>query len=64
MTNTLCYMMRFVLQDGGSPLGAASNNGHLDVVITLMEAGAYINLADKVSMHTATVHDINIACDP
>ena len=49
MTNTLCYMMRFVLQDGGSPLGAASNNGHLDVVITLMEAGANINQADTVS---------------
>ena len=51
-------MMGFVLQDGGSPLGAASNNGHLDVVITLMEAGANINQADKVRIHTATVHGI------
>ena len=42
-------MIRFVLQDGASSLGAASTNGHLDVVIILMEAGANINQADTVS---------------
>ena len=41
-------MMTFVLQNGCSPLYAASRNGHLDVVKTLMEAGANINQATKV----------------
>ena len=40
--------MPFVLQNGWSPLNAASRNGHLDVVETLLEAGANINQADKV----------------
>ena len=55
-------MMGFVLQNGSCSLGAASNVGHLDVVKALMEAGANINQADKVSIHTPTVYDI-IACD-
>ena len=41
-------MKTFVLQDGRSPLFAASCNGHLGVVKTLLEAGANINQADKV----------------
>ena len=41
-------MMTFVLQDGCSPLIAASLKGHLDVVKTLLEAGANINQATKV----------------
>ena len=40
--------MTFVLQDGWSPLFTASCNGHLDVVKTLLEAGANINQANKV----------------
>lgn len=44
-------MMTFVLQDGWSPLNVASFNGHLDVVKTLMEAGASINQANKVHVH-------------
>ncbi|KAL5509700.1 hypothetical protein EMCRGX_G005116 [Ephydatia muelleri] len=40
-------MMTVVLQDGSSPLKAACLNGHLDVVKTLLEAGANINQADK-----------------
>ena len=57
-------MMGFVLQNGLCSLGAASSLGHLDVVKTLMEAGANINQADKVSIHvhTPAVYDI-IACD-
>ncbi|KAL5509660.1 hypothetical protein EMCRGX_G005062 [Ephydatia muelleri] len=39
--------MTFVLQDGCSPLNAASYNGHLDVVTALLEAGANINQATK-----------------
>eukprot|EP00731_Ephydatia_muelleri_P036383 Em0245g2a len=39
--------MTFVLQNGCSPLNAASDNGHLDVVETLLEAGANINQATK-----------------
>ena len=41
----------FVLQDGWSPLKSSCFNGHLDVVKTLIEAGANINEADKVSTH-------------
>ncbi|KAL5509574.1 hypothetical protein EMCRGX_G004966 [Ephydatia muelleri] len=40
-------MMTFVLQDGWSPLIAASRNGHFDVVKTLLEAGANINQATQ-----------------
>ena len=41
-------IMTFLLQDGCSPLFTASRNGHLDVVKTLLEAGANINQANKV----------------
>ena len=41
-------MMTFVLQDGCSPLYIASLNGHVDVVKTLLEAGASINQAKEV----------------
>ena len=41
-------MMTFVLQDGWSPLYIASHNGHLDIVKTLIEAGANVNQANKV----------------
>ena len=41
-------MMTFVSQDGWSPLNGASCNGHLDIVKTLLEAGANINQANKV----------------
>ena len=47
-------MMGFALQYGVSSLGAASNNGHLDVVKTLIEAGANIDQATKVSQCTHT----------
>ena len=55
-------MMGFLLQKGGSSLGAASYKGHLNIVKTLMEAGANINHADEVSIHRHTVYDI-IVCD-
>ena len=44
-------MMTFVLQNGWSPLNGASEKGHLDVVRTLLEAGANINQADKVGTY-------------
>ena len=47
-------LMGFVLQDGRSPLYMASQEGHLDVVKTLIEAGANIDQAEKVSIHTYT----------
>ena len=40
--------MTFVLQNGWSPLYIASFNGHLDVVKTLIEAGASVNQTNKV----------------
>ena len=47
-------LMGFVLQDGRSPLYMASREGHLDVVKTLIEAGANIHQAEKVSTHIPT----------
>ena len=44
--------MIFVLQDGWSPLIVASNAGHLDVVKTLIEAGANVNQTTKVGICT------------
>ena len=41
-------MMTFVLQNGWSPLHLASEKGHLDIVKTLIEAGANVNQANKV----------------
>ena len=41
-------MMTFVLQDGCSPLYAASGTGHHDIVKTLIEAGADVNQATEV----------------
>ena len=41
-------MMTFVLQYGWSPLYAARDTGHLDIVKTLIEAGANVNQTDKV----------------
>ena len=47
-------MQTFVLQNGQSPLYTSSFNGHLDVVKTLIDAGANIDQTDKVSTHIAT----------
>ena len=41
-------MMTFVLQGGWSPLYSASFNGHLDIVRTLIAAGASIRQATNV----------------
>ena len=41
-------MMTFVLQDGGSPLYTACSKGRLDIVKTLIEAGANVNQANEV----------------
>ena len=43
--------MTVVLQDGCSSLYAASCNRHLDVVKTLLEAGANIDQVNKVGGH-------------
>ena len=45
---TLGVMMGCVLQDGWTPLGAASSNGHLEIVKRLIEAGANVNHTAKV----------------
>ena len=41
-------MMTFVLQYDWSPLHKASDKGHLDIVKTLIEAGANVNQTTKV----------------
>ena len=44
-------MTTFVLQDGCSPLMAACEEGHVEVVKSLIEAGANINHTNKVGTH-------------
>ena len=41
-------MMGFVLQNGATPLIIASHNGHLEIVKSLIEAGANVNHTAKV----------------
>ena len=50
-------LVGFVLQDGLSPLHMASQEGHLDVVKTLIEVEANINQADKVCMQYVHMYD-------
>ena len=60
MSVTLCspslvqrlIMMALVLQDFHSPLFSASLKGHLEIVMKLIEAGADVNLTDKVNEYT------------
>ena len=47
--------MIFLLQDGLSPLMIAISKGHLDVVKTLIEAGANVNQTNKVGICTCTL---------
>ena len=44
----LGVMMGFVLQKGWTPLDIASENGHLEIVKSLIEAGANVNHTTKV----------------
>ena len=48
-------IMIFALQDSKSLLLIALDNGHLDVVKTLIEAGANVNQSDKVGICTCTL---------
>ena len=41
-------MMGFVLQDGCTPVGVASQNGHLEIVKRIIETGANVNQTSKV----------------
>ena len=41
-------MMAFVLQNGWTPLVSASQEGHLELVKSLIEAGANVNHTTKV----------------
>ena len=40
--------MGFILQIGATPLDVASHNGHLEIVKSLIEAGAIVNHTMKV----------------
>jgi ankyrin repeat protein len=46
----LLVMIAFVFQDGWSPLMAASWKGHVEVVKSLIDAGANISHSNKVGM--------------
>ena len=50
--------INFVLQDGWSPLMIASENGHLDIVVTLIGAGADVNYTNKVVKFTVNICNI------
>ena len=53
-------MMIFVLQNGWSPLMTASEKGHLDVVTTLVEAGANVNHTNKVGICTLLLYTYTV----
>ena len=45
-------MMKFVLQNGWSPMYVASERGYLEVVKTLIDSGANVNECNKVGRLT------------
>ena len=51
----LGVMMGFVLQDGWTPLVSVSQNGHLEIVKRLIEAGANVNHTSKVVKKKNTI---------
>ena len=51
--------MIFVLQVGKSLLMIALTNGHLDIVKTLIEAGANVNQSNKVSVCALLLYSVN-----
>ena len=55
-------VITFVLQDDWSPLMVASEEGHVEVVKSLIQAGANINHTNKVGTHTILLHSIR--CTP
>ena len=50
-------MMTFILQ-GKSLLWTARYNGHLEIVKTLIEAGANVNQTDKV--HVGVMYNVHV----
>ena len=54
------WVVLSILQDGWSPLMAASEHGHHEIVKVLIEQGANINSQNKVSM---TVDEITTTTD-
>ena len=49
---SLEVMMGFVLQDGWTPLGAASEYGHVEIVKRLIKARANVNHTSEVVENT------------
>ena len=58
LTSAGFKMQTFVLQDGWTPLYTSCLKGHLDIVKTLIEAEANIDLANKVSTQYPHIYDI------
>ena len=52
-------MMIFVLQGGLSPLTIAFENGHLDIVKALIEAGANVHETDMVGICVLLLYSIS-----
>ena len=46
------FVILVFLQDGLTSLGSAAKEGHKEVVELLLNAGAYVNIQDKVSRLT------------
>ena len=62
LTQPFPGMIAFVLQGGWSPLIAASARGHVEVVRSLIEAGANFNHTNKVGICTVLLYSIR--CTP
>ena len=54
----VAYWIQFSLQNGGTPLFIASQNGHSDVVNILIRNGANINMAKKVKHYNIDMYEM------
>ncbi len=55
MTGTCTVFVHDILQDGESPLYAASFDGHQKCVQLLLEAGAIVDVQKEVSVRVSVV---------
>ena len=56
----ICFVPSFLYQINATPLFAASLKGHLDVVQSLLGAGAEVNIATSDVSDVTCVHRVHV----